>query len=264
MCLILIAYQSHPRYPLVVVANRDEFYQRPTREAAFWPEDSRLIAGKDLEAGGTWLGVHRHGRFAAITNHRSTTEPPTAVRSRGHLPVDFLCGDMDAGNYAKALLEHGGEYAGFNLLLLDASGLHYCSNVSGQLRSLPAGIYGLSNAQLDTSWPKVELGRDKIRELLARDQLDLEELAGALAGREYAPDHLLPETGVGREAERWLSAQFIHSDDYGTRATTSITVGQQGEVDFMEQSFGAQGSYLGQWREQFSLETTCFGPGDGE
>jgi uncharacterized protein with NRDE domain len=264
MCLILIAYQSHPSYPLVVVANRDEFYQRPTRDAAFWPEDEQLLAGKDLEGGGTWLGVHRGGRFAAITNHRSPGDPPPAARSRGQIPLDFLRGDRDAAEYATDLLQTGETYAGFNLLLHDDTGLYYCSNISGKLQPLAAGIYGLSNAQLDTPWPKVEQGRSNISELLSRDRLDLEELAGTLANRQYPDDELLPDTGVGLEAERWLAAQFIHSDTYGTRATTCMTLNNNGEVDFLEQRFGAQGSYLGQGRQRFTVSATPTGPGGDE
>lgn len=264
MCLIILAYQCHPRYPLMVVANRDEFYERPTRNAVFWPEDPRVLAGRDLQSGGTWLGLQRQGRFAAITNHRSAVVVPPGAASRGLLPLEFLQGERSAAEYSAKIAETGSHYAGFNLLLLDETGLYYCSNVNAEARRLPGGIYGLSNATLDTPWPKVEQGRYDLQQTLVRDHVAPDDLADSVASREIAADDQLPDTGVGLEVERWLSAQFIHSEDYGTRATTSLTVSQEGEVRFLERNFGVGGSLLGEQRETFSLESSPPGPGAGE
>ena len=241
MCLILLAWQCHPDYPLLVAANRDEYYQRPTRDAAFWPEDPDLLAGKDLEAGGTWLGIHRRGRFAAITNFRGGEQPETSALSRGLLPLQFLRNDLGAREYARQVQDQGSRYAGFNLLLIDGRELVYCSNVDNDVRSLPPGIYGLSNALLDTPWPKVERGRAGLESVMTQASVDVAALADTVSSRERAPDHELPDTGVGLEAERWLSAQFIHVDGYGTRATTGLSVSAQGAVSFLERNFSETG-----------------------
>jgi len=240
MCLILVAWQAHPEYPLVVAANRDEFYVRPSAEADRWPEDPRILGGRDLEAGGTWLALREDGRFAAVTNVRDGAAK--GGRSRGHLPGDFLLGDQDPGVYATAV--DGARYGGFNLLLADRHSLWYCSNRDGAPRQLAPGIYGLSNHLLDTPWPKLVSAKARFAGGLA----DLPALGGffdLLADPEIVPDQGLPDTGVALEWERLLSAVFVQSETYGTRASTVLTLGRNGAFRLEERRFGAGGAALG-------------------
>ncbi len=237
MCLITFAYKAHPNYPLLVAANRDESYDRPTAAAGIWPGSPGLLAGKDLQAGGTWLGVTRQGRFAAITNHRNPPATPAEPASRGLLTLDFLQGDMSASDYVKDLSVQGGRYAGFNLIVADQQGMYYYSNVQQRARELAPGVYALSNALLDTDWPKAELARAKLKHLLGIDHPEFGQLRQTVASRELAADHELPDTGVGIEFERLLSAQFIVSESYGTRATTSLSIDLAGNIRFREDRY---------------------------
>ncbi len=237
MCLILLAHDAHPRYRLVVAANRDEFYERPTAPAAWWDDAPAVLAGRDLRGGGTWMGITRGGRFAAVTNYRDVAPPSPDAPSRGHLVGDFLAGDGAPGAYLRALEPRAGEYAGFNLLVGDGSGLWYYGNRGGDARPLGPGVYGLSNALLDTPWPKVERGRAALREAVSSgEDVDPEALFRILWDAEPAPDLLLPDTGVGIERERMLSSSFIRSPEYGTRASTVLLVGRDGRVRFVERS----------------------------
>jgi len=240
MCLILVAWQAHPRFHLVVAANRDEFYARPSAAAAPWPEDPRVQGGRDLEAGGTWLGVREDGRFAAVTNVR---EPgvPKGPGSRGHLVRDFLLGDQAPGGFTTSL--DGSAWSGFNLLAADADALWYRSNRNGPARALPPGVYGLSNHLLDTPWPKLEAA--KTRFALALATLPAREPCfQILADREQVPDASLPSTGVPLAWERLLSSIFIASDTYGTRAATVVTRDRAGRIRLEERRFGPQGCPL--------------------
>ena len=170
MCLLIFAHQLSADYPLMVAANRDEFYARPTAPAAFWPEYPGLLAGRDLEQGGTWMGVTREGRFAAVTNYRDPDVAMPAPRSRGELPLDYLAGSTTPASYLAELAKRGGEYAGFNLLVGDRDSLWYFANSGGQApRALSPGLYGLSNARLDTPWPKVERGKAMLLSLQQGD-----------------------------------------------------------------------------------------------
>jgi len=237
MCLILVAWQSHPDYPLVVAANRDEFYARPTADAGLWPDDPRILGGRDLEAGGTWLAVRADGRFAAVTNVR---EPgaPKGSRSRGGLTRDFLVDDARPGDYAAAI--DGSLYSGFNLLVADRDELWYRSNRDGAARRLAPGIYGLSNHLLDTPWPKLTSARARFAEALLHLP-DSEPFFAILADDEIVPDHALPATGVSLEWERRLSAIFVKSEEYGTRASTVLTVDEAGQPRLLERRFAAHG-----------------------
>jgi uncharacterized protein with NRDE domain len=240
MCLILIAWRTRPDYPLVVAANRDEFYARPTAPASPWAEDPRVIGGRDLEAGGSWLGVRTDGRFAAVTNVR---EPgvPRGPRSRGELVKDFLLGDRPASEFASGV--PGGQYSGFNLLVADGRSLWYRSNRDGQARELAPGIYGLSNHLLDTPWPKLVAAKAGFQAAL-EDLPGVEGLFGVLADREIVPDPDLPATGLSLEWERMLSAVFVASASYGTRASTVVALGKEGHLDFQERGFGPNGMEL--------------------
>lgn len=258
MCLIVLAWQVHPDYPLVVAANRDEFYARPAAPAGFWADSPDVLAGRDLEAGGSWLGISRSGRFAALTNYREGRRQRAAAPSRGALVADFLAGQEAPGEYLAALAAHGRRYQGFNLFAGDRQRLGYYANrallgdTPAAPRWLGPGIYGLSNHLLDTPWPKLEAAKaafaDALHELPAS-----ESFFRLLADREIVADHHLPETGVPLEWERILSAVFVAAPNYGTRASTLLAVPRDGPVVFIERSFGAADAVLGEVREEFSF-----------
>jgi uncharacterized protein with NRDE domain len=222
VCLILVAWQAHPDYSLVVAANRDEFYARRTAGADFWPDHPQILAGRDLEADGTWLGMTRSGRFAALTNYRDPASHKPQAPSRGKLVADFLAGDTAIETYLDAL--DAAAYNGFNLLLGDGQKLVAFSNISMQRHDLLPGVYGLSNALLDTPWPKVGAGKTALSGALAALP-DESALFRLLRDDMRHPDAALPATGVSLEWERLLSAAFIRSPDYGTRCSTVIKVG---------------------------------------
>ena len=241
MCLIVLAWQAHPDYPLVVAANRDEFYERPTQDAAPWPEAPHLIAGRDLQAGGTWMGITTAGRFAAITNVR---EPgvPKGEQSRGALTRDFLLGNEGAEAYLAGIDNR--RYSGYNLLLCDGREFWYQSNRDGGPRRLPAGVYAVSNHLLDTPWPKLVSARRRFAEALPQ-LLECADFFAILADDQIVTDEELPDTGVSREWERLLSAIFVKSECYGTRASTVLFCDTSGNLQLEEHRFGVQGLPLG-------------------
>lgn len=237
MCLILFAWQRHPQYKLVVAANRDEFYARPSAPAQFWQDAPYILAGRDLEQSGTWLGITRNGRFAAITNVRDPAAKQGA-RSRGHLVRDFLNSDNTPDCFIAHMQNHLSDYSPFNLLLSDGHALHYC-NSHGENIALQPGIYGLSNAALDTPWPKVETGKQALADTLS--DVQHESLFCLLSDRTIADDGLLPTTGIPQWLEQKLSASFIHFDSYGTRCSTLVLQTHDGRIDFLERQFDEQG-----------------------
>ena len=236
MCFIVFAYRTHPRYPLVMATNRDEFYGRPTASAAFWKEHPDVLAGRDLKAGGTWMGVTRQGRIAALTNVREPGNIRPDAPSRGALVSDFLTGDAAPHAYLAALRPTADRYNGFNLLVGDLDELCYFSNRQPEIRRLGPGVYGLSNHLLDTPWPKVERGKARLARLLGADDLAPESLLALLADDAIAPDAELPETGVGLAWERVLSSIFIRSPDYGTRASTLVRLDADARLTFVERT----------------------------
>jgi len=245
MCLILIAHQAHPAYPLVVGANRDEFHTRPTAPAGFWPDAPDVLAGRDLQASGTWLGITRDLRFAAVTNFRDMRSMQSRTRSRGELTSAFLRGDSAAEQYLEDVSRRADEYNGFNLFVADATGLFYFSNRDGEVRRLGPGIYGLSNHLLDTPWPKVSELKPRFRAVI-HEPLDPDSIRDILADRSVAQDSVLPDTGVGLERERLLSAAFVVSETYGTRSTTALSVDADRMVRFNEWAFGPAGEPVGE------------------
>lgn len=252
MCLIFVAYRLLPECPLLLAANRDEFYQRPTAAAGFWPQAPQVLGGRDLEGGGSWLGLSREGRLAAITNYRNLAEVSGVgadKRSRGLLVSDFLTGSASAAESLAELAQQPENYRGFNLLLGDASGLHYYSNRGAAPRPLAPGLYGLSNHLLDTPWPKVAEGKRILAQLIAQGLPEEAALFELLADRTCAPDPLLPETGLSRDWERLLSSRFIHSPGYGTRASTLVVFDHRGAARFVERSFGPDGGAIGEVRQ---------------
>ena len=253
MCLILIAWQTREDRPLVVAANRDEFFARPAAPAAFWHDAPQILAGRDLEAGGTWLGITRHGRFAALTNFRDPQRQLPDKRSRGELVANFLCGTATPAEYAHALEPGAKRYNGFNLLIADRRELRYVSNAGGGSSALAPGVYGLSNHLLDTPWPKVARARSQLTDSLAAIP-HTEPLFAMLRDEAIAPDEHLPRTGVSLEWERLLSAAFVRSPDYGTRCSTVLTLSSDGAVDFEERGFGPGARPSGTVRMRFRLE----------
>jgi uncharacterized protein with NRDE domain len=255
MCLILAALHAHPDHALVIAANRDEFYDRPTAPAAFWPDHPRILGGRDLRAGGTWLAIDRTGRFAAVTNYRQGEREAAAPRSRGHLVSDYLSSGMDGGTHVAGVEREADRYNGFNLIAGDARELHWFSNREGRRRRLGPGIYGLSNHLLDTPWPKVTAGKGALSAALGGSGGDLVSgLFALLSDRTKVGDDSLPRTGIGLAWERLLSSAFIASAEYGTRSSTVVLVGRDGAVTFVERTFGPNGDPAGEVRHAFRLE----------
>jgi uncharacterized protein with NRDE domain len=237
MCLILFAYDVHPAYRMILAANRDEFYDRPSAPADFWPKHPQVLAGLDLKEKGTWLGVTREGKFAAITNYRDPATWEDGAPSRGKLVSNYLAGSSGAEKYLKKISLLAQQYNGFNLLLGDANDVFVYSN-RGEAQKLHPGVYGLSNRLLDTPWPKVRRGKKMLKTALAEKGDALEEaLFRMLADRHVPPDSQLPQTGIHLEWERVLSPMFIESPVYGTRASTVLLIAKNNRVKLVEKSY---------------------------
>lgn len=239
MCLILFAYRCHPRYELVMAANRDEYYERATAPLAFWDDAPDILAGRDLKEGGTWFGITRGGRFAAITNYRDPAHFASAAPSRGKLVSDYLRSEESTDVFLARLMPFAGAYNGFNLLLGDGGELYYFSNRADRPpQSLAPGLYGLSNHLLDTPWPKLARGREALRDLLISESgfapADLMQLLG---DRTPAPESEVPRTGLTLEWEIRLSPIFITAPDYGTRSSTVMVVDEHRQVYVAEQNW---------------------------
>ena len=238
MCLSLFAHEIHPRYRLILAANRDEFYERPTRQLTAWDDQPGILAGRDLKGGGTWLGITRSGRLAAVTNYRDPGSILLEAPSRGFLVSDFLAGNEPAESYLSRIAAKADRYNGFNLIVGDPFGLWYFSNQSDGVHRIHPGLYGLSNHLLDTDWPKVTKGKAALQQFLEEGQADrIEPILSLLADRTIAPDDALPDTGVGLSWERLLSSICITSQTYGTRSSSVIRVSRSGDVTFVERSF---------------------------
>jgi len=251
MCLVVVAWRARPDLPLVVAANRDEWRRRPT-EPAHWWENPPILAGRDLEAGGTWMGITREGRFAAVTNYRDPSDKRSTARSRGTLVTEFLSSHLPPLPYCEQLLAHAREYNGFNLILGDGRSLVYFGSREGEAREIAPGVHGLSNHLLDEPWPKVIRGREAMEASLG-DEDPAPRLFELLSDDAGAPDERLPRTGVGIEWERRLASPLITGEDYGTRASTVIAVSENGEVSFEEWTRGASGEVAGKAGDRFTL-----------
>lgn len=249
MCLVLFAYDPESDCPLVVAANRDEFYARPAHSAHFWEDNPLVLAGRDLSAGGTWLGVSRSGRFATVTNF-AEEGPSEAPLSRGRLPERFLAFGHGAHHFAHHL--EGFDYRGFNLLLWDGGNLVYTSN-RGVTRDLEPGIYGLANAELGATWPKVLRGRRALESVL-RDGVTTTALLEILADRSVPADEELPRRGRPLELERQVAPCFIAGEDYGTRASTAVIIERE-RVRFAEQEYGPGGLRGDRCTFDFQIDT---------
>lgn len=245
MCLIVFAWRPGHELPLVMAANRDEFYARPSLPLAQWPDAPGLYGGRDLEAGGTWLGIGPHARFAALTNIRDPRQPPRG-RSRGELPVQFLRGELGPEAFLRETAQRAGDYSGFNLLVGDRHHLWLLNSRTGVPEQLSAGLYGLSNAELDTPWPKVKKAKALLGECLAAPQVP--SLLDLLHDGQQVEDARLPDTGVGLNTERVLSSIFIATHSYGTRASTVLLVKADGSRTLVERSYGPFGAHLNEVR----------------
>ena len=241
MCLITFALKSHPNYPLVVVANRDEFYSRPTTTAHWWNDYPDILAGKDLKAGGSWFGMNKNGRFAAITNYRDPSSIKSDAPSRGDLVKNFLLGSDSPIVYLESLEASAGLYNGYNLLFGTVDDLYYFSNKSNVNGQLTNGIYGLSNHLLNTPWPKLLKVKDNLTEALLEDKFSEQIAFRFMQNNEVVPDPQLPKTGVPIEWERAISSIYIETNGYGTRCTTVLLVDKEGNVSYHEKSFVPEG-----------------------
>lgn len=237
MCIIFLAYRCHSKYDLITAANRDELYKRPTKAAHFWKDEPSILAGRDLEQMGTWMGVTRTGRFAALTNYRNPAEfEKVNKQSRGHIVRSFLAGAEKPFDFLTKLQQEKSVYKGFNLFVADRDELMYYSNVENQIKKLSPGIYGLSNDLLNTPWPKVKKGKQQLMQSL-HGPLDHGTLFNILADSDSAPEELLPQTGIPLDLEKTLSSIFIESPDYGTRCSTVLTIDKDRNVHFTERTF---------------------------
>ena len=252
MCLVLVVWRVHPTYPCLVAANRDEFHARPTARADWWPDRPEILAGRDLEAGGTWLGVTRTGRFAALTNYRDPEERRPEAPSRGALVTSILESGASVAEGLAYLRGVGANYNGFNLIFSDGERLGIYESVPGSGRELGPGIYGLSNHLLDTPWPKVQLAKTRLEAALL-GLTDTAPLLDLLRDDRPASDAELPRTGVSLEWERLLSSAFVRAPDYGTRCSTIIRIDARGRAYFDEWSWNSVGADIGRINLQFEL-----------
>lgn len=239
MCLIVFSYQQHSRYNLIFAANRDEKHDRPSRKARFWDKNPNLLAGKDLQSGGTWMGVTKSGAFSAITNFRDPEIQKENPPSRGHLVLDYLTSGEDPVDYLNKVDKKADEYMGFNLLTGTPQKLAYYSNQQKNVRVLNSGLYGLSNHLLDTPWPKVERAKNELRQIIKQETISEEALFKLLANEQKAPDERLPNTGIPKDIEKQVSPVFIKGEEYGTRCSTVLLINKEGEVTFNERRYKA-------------------------
>ena len=248
MCLIIFAYQSDPRFPLVVAANRDEIFARPTAQAALWTDEEfgqKILSGRDKQAGGTWLGITQSGRFAAVTNIRDPSQTERGARSRGDLTREYLAGNDSPQQYCKRLTERYDQFAGYNLLVGDSNSLFYVNNHEEKVWEIEPGVHGLSNGLLNSSWPKVDNGKTRLQALMQQpEELTTDALLAMMRDRSQAEDADLPDTGISIEIERRLSSAFIlnSAQKYGTLCSTALIVGKLQPTRFTEQNFDLLGN----------------------
>lgn len=252
MCLILVAWRAHPDYPLVLAANRDEFHQRAAAPASWWSRPP-ILAGRDLSAGGTWLGVTRDGRFAALTNYRDPTRYRDGAASRGAIVPATLDAPLPAARRLQQLQRDGAAYNGFNLIFNEGEQLAVFESVAGTGRLLDPGVYGLSNHLLDSPWPKVVAAKAALAQALA-GLPDEQALLGLLRDQRQADATQLPRTGVSQEWEQLLSSAFIRSQDYGTRCSTVLLMDRRGQVRFTEWTWDVSGALAGQVNFAFARD----------
>ncbi|MDX2305337.1 MAG: NRDE family protein [Microscillaceae bacterium] len=254
MCLIGFNWKNHATYKLILLANRDEFYQRKTAAAHFWEDYPGILAGRDLEAGGTWMGIHTQGRFTALTNYRDLKNLKAAAPSRGDLTVNFLKTDISPKLYLEQIAPQADAYNGFNLLVGTLDELYYFSNYENKIRGLKPGLYGLSNHLLDTPWYKVQKIKDKLSEELQKDSIDIEMLLKALYDLEKPKTAQIQQTGLPQEQEKMLSSVFIESPHYGTHASSIWLLDYDNRLTFIERRYHNQDHPGKVTEQQFELK----------
>lgn len=238
MCILFIAIDQHPRYPLIIAANRDEFYARPTQHSHFWFDHPKVLAGRDLQQGGTWMGVNKSGKLAALTNIRAPHKEHPDPITRGELVSRFLLESSSNDDYLKQLRSTKHRYNGYNLLFGDIHNLSVYNNFTDEIKHLSAGIYGLSNANLDTPWPKINTGKDALATYCKNAEvLSAEHLFQLLQNTTQAEGEMLPNTGIPKDWEQQLSSIFIHTETYGTRSSTLLFIDNTGHVEWRERMF---------------------------
>lgn len=250
MCLLVLAWRVHPRYRLIVAANRDEYHDRPAAPLAQWEGPDKIFAGRDLRAGGTWFGVDQNRRFGVVTNFRELQRPKPTAPSRGRLVPDYLSQRESPGSFLRSMDAQASAYSGFNLLLADEHELHYATNREAPFsRSLEAGIFGLSNRSLDTPWPKLLRTRRRLATAIQQmsDHLSPDVLFEMLADRtQVLPDETLPDTGLDSVWERTLSSPFVLDPRYGTRCSTVLLIEHSGMLRIVERRFDSAGTVNGE------------------
>lgn len=257
MCLVLVAYKVHPGYPLVIAANRDEFYQRPASSARYWEDHPQILGGRDLQHGGTWMAVDRRGRMAAVTNYREPSERKQNLRSRGFLVTDYLFGDESPHSYLRTLSQRVREYDGFNIFAGDTSTLYFYGSYLSQPLQMQSGIHGISNGDLDYPWPKVDRGKRELSGIVQdKGAIEPESLFEILRDR-AAPDEVLPPGGGPDDRQkRRLTPIFVTGGDFGTRSSTVLLMDSNQQVYFSERNFDAEGRQQGTVEYEFEIERT--------
>ncbi|MGH8177386.1 MAG: NRDE family protein [Steroidobacter sp.] len=253
MCLLVLAWKHHPRYRLILAGNRDEFHDRAAAPLNWWQDDPRILGGRDLKAGGAWLGVARSGRFGIVTNYRDLQAPVEGAPTRGNLVPRFLTGATSPKEFLDDLRGAAPRYSGFNLLVGGSRALYYFSNRGPNApTALAPGVYGLSNHLLDTPWPKLTRTRTRFEKLLGEPDVPSEGLFAMLADREPAAVEHLPSTGLPEDWERVVSAPFIVNERYGTRCSSVLLVERNGRTILQEHRFDAQGVQTGASRFEYT------------
>ena len=244
MCLVVFAHNVHPKYRLILMANRDEFYDRPTAKAQWWSVDSvSILGGKDLKAGGTWMAIDKKGRIASVTNYRDPKRFQTTAATRGDLTIDFLKNKNSSLLHCQDLLKKSDSYNGFNLLLIEKESV-YLNNYEKKIKKINMGVYGLSNALLDSSWPKVKKSKKLFNDCI-HGYFSPDDLFSIMQDKEIFKDNDLPLTGLPLEKERAYSSICIRTPEYGTRSTTVIMIDYDHHVRFIEKTYpvGKQKGY---------------------
>jgi uncharacterized protein with NRDE domain len=260
VCLIVFSWHTHPEYRLVLAANRDEYHARPARDAHWWPDRQHILAGRDLQAGGTWLGVSQRGRFATVTNYREMQRSTGRLRSRGEIVSKFIDSDSGSDSGPKDFVSSidGANYAGYSLLTADRRQMVYSSNRGPKHSQEPSvldpGVYGLSNADLDAAWPKVLHSRDALKQLIDSNAVDETSLMRLLADRTPAPVDQIDSSQLPFLVARALSAPFIVSGEYGTRCSTTLLWSYDDDVEFCERNFDSSGELAGTRRFRFRID----------
>ncbi len=237
MCLIKFQWDQHPQYKLILVANRDEFYKRKTAAAHFWQDEPSILGGRDLEAGGTWMGMNNEGKFTALTNYRDIQNIKSQAPSRGHLTANYLKNKQKPEAYLMEVEQVAEAYNGFNLLVGNLEELAYFSNYENQIRKLTPGLYGLSNHLLDTPWYKVEQAKAILEKEVSKSAIDVDYLIESLHSTDKPADNQVQRTGLPLDKERMLASMFIESPDYGTHSTSVMLIDREGQFYFKEKRY---------------------------